>query len=85
MRVLAEVGGFGLSALEDTWNMGIGMIAVVDQDQAYAVTEALRLSGHHVWVAGIISPAGEMAVHSPTTSAKGVEGGAVALVGAYRD
>jgi len=85
MRVLAEVGGFGLSALEDTWNMGIGMIAVVDQEQAHVVTEALRLVGHHVWVAGIISTAGEMAAHSPTTSAKGVEGGAVALVGTYRD
>ena len=85
MRVLAGAGGYGLTAVEETWNMGIGMLAVVDATHADAVASKLTLHGHTVWPVGVIENAADVAQHSPTTSAKGVSGGAVALVGNYRD
>jgi phosphoribosylformylglycinamidine cyclo-ligase len=85
MRVLAAAGGYELTAVEETWNMGIGMLAVVDATHADAVASKLRLHGHTVWPVGVIENPADVAQHAPTTSAKGVRGGAVALVGNYRD
>ncbi|MFT6973428.1 MAG: phosphoribosylformylglycinamidine cyclo-ligase [Pontimonas sp.] len=85
MRVLAAAGGYKLEAVEETWNMGIGMLAVVDATQADAIAARLKLHGHTVWPVGVIQNAADVAAHAPTTSAKGVIGGAVALVGKYRD
>jgi len=85
MQVLADAGGFSLGQVEDTWNMGIGMVAVVDPTEATAVSTALKKSGHRVWQVGIVrEDSGEMSPEV-TTSAKGVEGGAIRLVGTYAD
>lgn len=85
MRVLAAAGGYSLESLENTWNMGLGMIAVVAADEADTVATTLRGQGHDVWQVGVISPAEDISRFSPTTEAKGVRGGAVALVGEYAD
>jgi phosphoribosylformylglycinamidine cyclo-ligase len=85
MRVLAAAGGYSLESLENTWNMGLGMIAVVAADEADTVATTLRGQGHDVWQVGVISPAEDISRFSPTTEAKGVRGGAVALVGGYAD
>jgi len=82
-RVLSDLGGMRLEDAEGTWNLGIGMIAVVRQDAATGVMASLRARGIESWVAGRVStgplPEGEF-----EQGAKGVNGGAVSLVGAYR-
>ena len=81
-RVLAEWGGLDLIATEGTWNLGVGMIAVVAQDAASSVTHALTASGLPAWVAGRVL-VGERDLSGFEQGAKGVDGGAVRLVGAY--
>ena len=81
-RHLAELGGHTLESLESAWNLGIGMFAVVDERLAAAVGAALTAEGLEVWQAGTISTA----AHDFTgfeQGAKGVDGGAVRLVGGY--
>lgn len=82
--VLCAAGGFDRFSVEDTWNMGIGMIAVVAATSAATVQSALESHGHTVWQVGVISEASAESSEGAVTSAKGVEGGAVRLVGNYR-
>ena len=83
-RVLADLGGLELTATEGTWNLGIGFLAVVAADQAAAATAALTAEGIATWQVGVVRddarPAGEF-----EQGAKGVDGGAVRLVGAYAE
>jgi phosphoribosylformylglycinamidine cyclo-ligase len=81
-RVLADLGDIDLESTEGTWNLGIGMIAVVAPHAVDGVIEKLGTDGMAAWVAG--------EVHTSTRDfagfeqgAKGVNGGAVRLVGAY--
>ena len=82
-RVLAEWGGLSLAETEGTWNLGIGMIAVVDAGAASSVTHALTASGLPAWVAGRVT-VGAHEGDDFVQGAKGVAGGAVRLVGGYR-
>lgn len=84
-RALAGLGGLELTATEGTWNLGIGMLAVVAQESASSVTHTLTAAGLPAWVAGRVTAGGV-----PTDDAdgweqgvKGVDGGAVRLVGGY--
>jgi phosphoribosylformylglycinamidine cyclo-ligase len=82
-RVLSDLAGSTLESSEGTWNLGIGMIAVVDAASAGAVTTALEADGIRTWQVGTVSTA----VRDLTgfeQGAKGVDGGAVRLVGSYR-
>jgi phosphoribosylformylglycinamidine cyclo-ligase len=83
-RVLAELGGFGLEDAEGTWNLGIGMIAVVAADTADGIAARLTAGGIPTWRAGTVSfgPAPDGPLEQ---GAKGVNGGAVGLRGAWRD
>lgn len=81
-RALADMGGLNLSDVEGTWNLGVGFFAVVDAGHADAVSAALTAEGVRSWQVGT--------VHTKTREladfvqgAKGVDGGAVRLVGAY--
>jgi phosphoribosylformylglycinamidine cyclo-ligase len=85
MQVLAEAGGFDLAHVEDTWNMGVGMVALVDSQHASAVIQSLQESGHRAWQVGAVEKAGATVAEGTVTSAKGVEGGAVRLAGTYAD
>ena len=82
-RVLTEFAGSTLEATEGTWNLGIGMFAIVDAAAAAAVVSALEAEGLPSWIAGTVSTA-PRDVTGFEQGAKGVDGGAVRLVGAYR-
>ncbi|GAA3636193.1 phosphoribosylformylglycinamidine cyclo-ligase [Microbacterium awajiense] len=83
-RVLADLGDHDLASTESTWNLGIGFFAVVDAASADAAATALAEDGIAAWQVGTVStgarPEGDF-----EQGAKGVDGGAVRLVGAYAD
>jgi phosphoribosylformylglycinamidine cyclo-ligase len=86
-RTLASLGGMKLTETEGTWNLGIGMVAVVSPESADAVIAKLGTDGFPAWVAGRVST-DALPLTPPGTSgfeqgAKGVNGGAVRLVGTY--
>ncbi|MCT9819323.1 phosphoribosylformylglycinamidine cyclo-ligase [Microbacterium sp. W1N] len=81
-RVLADLGSLELEATEGTWNLGVGFLAVVSAESAAATASALAAEGIATWQVGVVGdgprPAGDF-----EQGAKGVDGGAVRLVGAY--
>jgi phosphoribosylformylglycinamidine cyclo-ligase len=81
-RVLADLGGLQLTETEGTWNLGIGMIAVVAAGGADAVIETLAADGLPAWVAGTVHSTAR-SLEGFEQGAKGVDGGAVRLIGAY--
>ncbi len=81
-RVLSDIAGTSLESSEGTWNLGVGMFAVVSAASASSVIARLASSGVPAWVAGRVS----MTPRDQTgfeQGAKGVNGGAVRLVGAF--
>ena len=84
-RVLADLGDLTLESTEGTWNLGIGFLAVVAPDQAGAAIAALRADGIETWQVGVVqggpTPADDLGRFEQ--GAKGVDGGAVRLVGSY--
>lgn len=84
-RVLADLGGLELEATEGTWNLGIGFLAVVASDRAEAAASALSRDGIATWQVGVVRTGDRPADGHWEQGAKGVDGGAVRLVGAYAD
>ncbi|RFA16202.1 phosphoribosylformylglycinamidine cyclo-ligase [Subtercola boreus] len=83
-RVLGAWAGTTLESAEGTWNLGIGMFAVVAASSASAVAAALAADGIRTWPVGVVSTsARDFAGSGFEQGAKGVDGGAVRLVGAY--
>jgi phosphoribosylformylglycinamidine cyclo-ligase len=85
-RTLAGIGRFALEATEGTWNLGIGMIAVVDPAAAASIIARLTVAGVPAWRAGAVRLESTPAAREGdgwVQGAKGVQGGAVRLVGAY--
>jgi len=83
-RVLADLGSMTLEETEGTWNLGIGMFAVVAADEAAAVIASIESAGIPAWEAGRVS-FDERSLAGFEQGAKGVNGGAVRLSGRYRD
>lgn len=81
-RVLTSLSGESLESTEGTWNLGIGMFAVVSSGAASAVTQKLSELGIPAWVVGMVSTS-ERDFTGFEQGAKGVNGGAVRLVGSY--
>ena len=82
-RVLSDWAGSTLQSAEGTWNLGVGMIAVVAPDAAARVIAHLGAAGIPSWEAGrVVVGALPTAAHFEQ-GAKGVDGGAVRLTGAY--
>ncbi|WP_144876379.1 phosphoribosylformylglycinamidine cyclo-ligase [Microbacterium sp. 1.5R] len=83
-RVLSDIAGTTLESAEGTWNLGIGFLAVVAAEKKDAAIAALDGEGMPAWQVGTVGfgqrPNGEF-----EQGAKGVDGGAVRLVGAYAD
>ena len=83
-RVLADLGGLGLEQTEGTWNLGIGFLAIVAAERADAVASLLTQGGIATWQVGVVRadarPEGAF-----EQGAKGVDGGAVRLVGSYSE
>jgi phosphoribosylformylglycinamidine cyclo-ligase len=81
-RVLADMSGSTLESTEGTWNLGVGMFAVVAAEAADAAAAALAADGIRTWAVGTVSTA-ERDLTGFEQGAKGVDGGAVRLVGDY--
>ncbi|MFK4791139.1 phosphoribosylformylglycinamidine cyclo-ligase [Microbacterium sp. ZW T5_56] len=81
-RVLNEIAGTSLESTEGTWNLGVGFFAVVDASRAADAIRTIEATGIAAWQVGTVHttnrPAGEF-----EQGAKGVDGGAVRLVGSY--
>ncbi len=81
-RVLSDWAGSTLTSAEGTWNLGIGMIAVVAPPAAAGIIERLAGDGIPTWEVGRVSiSARDLAGFE--RNAKGVNGGAVRLIGSY--
>ncbi|TDN90893.1 phosphoribosylformylglycinamidine cyclo-ligase [Microbacterium sp. BK668] len=83
-RVLADLGDLALEQTEGTWNLGIGFLAVVSADHAEAAASLLSAEGVTTWQVGVVSD-GARPEGAFEQGAKGVDGGAVRLVGTYED
>ncbi|WP_062379272.1 phosphoribosylformylglycinamidine cyclo-ligase [Demequina pelophila] len=71
--------------LEATLNMGVGMVAIVAPEDADALMAASASAGVPAWVLGEVTEDDGRATGQDTVrGAKGVDGGAVNLTGAYR-
>jgi phosphoribosylformylglycinamidine cyclo-ligase len=87
-QVLAERGRLDLVDTEGTWNLGVGFLAVVDGATAQAAASALTATGIPTWQVGVVGDGARPSTGSGTAGewiqgAKGVDGGAVRLVGTY--
>jgi phosphoribosylformylglycinamidine cyclo-ligase len=82
-QVLASWGKFSLESVESTWNLGLGQAVVVDAAKADEVSAALNKLGVHTWTLGEVEAA-PADLSSYVHGAKGVDGGAVRLVGEYK-
>ncbi|RKR76197.1 phosphoribosylformylglycinamidine cyclo-ligase [Frondihabitans australicus] len=81
-RVLSDIAGSTLESSEGTWNLGIGMIAVVAAASAPAISAQLSGEGIRTWQVGTVSTS-TRDLTGFEQGAKGVDGGAVRLVGSY--
>jgi phosphoribosylformylglycinamidine cyclo-ligase len=75
--------GDPLESVESTWNLGIGMFVVVTPSAAEGVAAALAADGIPTWEAGRVSLSSRDFAGFEQ-GAKGVDGGAVRLTGAYK-
>jgi phosphoribosylformylglycinamidine cyclo-ligase len=80
--VIERIGSVAELEMERTFNMGIGMVAIVPAASATRAREALQTRGVSAWVCGEVRDRrdGELG----DAEAKGGSGGAVTLHGAYR-
>ncbi|MGI6879809.1 phosphoribosylformylglycinamidine cyclo-ligase [Microbacterium sp. gxy059] len=83
-RVLSDIAGTTLESSEGTWNLGVGFFAVVQADRAGDAIAALGGDGIPAWQVGTVR-LGAAPDEGFEQGAKGVDGGAVRLVGAYAD
>ena len=79
-------GSVSWEAMEDSLNLGVGMVAVVGEADAPAVVGAVRQAGVDAWVLGEVrSTAAEAGVGERVVrGTKGAKAGAVRLHGSYR-
>jgi phosphoribosylformylglycinamidine cyclo-ligase len=84
--LVRRLGQVPLADLERTLNLGVGMVAVVASGSADDALRRLRARGLTAWVLGAVREHDRTdATGDVTSGAKGVDGGAVRLVGAYAD
>ncbi len=84
-RVVRELGGVPRGDLENTLNLGVGMVAVVAAEGADAALARLENLGVPAWVVGTVDVLDDAAAGADlVTGTKGVRGGAVRLVNDYR-
>jgi len=83
-RVLSDLAGTTLQSAEGTWNLGIGFLAVVEADAAPSIVSTLAVDGIPAWQVGVVSTS-ERDLAGYEQGAKGVDGGAVRLVGDFAD
>jgi phosphoribosylformylglycinamidine cyclo-ligase len=80
--LVRRLGRVPTGDLERTLNLGVGMVAVVAPESADAAVARLRARGLPAWVLGEVRVPGENdPVEGVTQGAKGVDGGAVRMIG----
>jgi phosphoribosylformylglycinamidine cyclo-ligase len=81
--LLARLGDVPADDVERTFNVGVGMVAVVAADQADLAVRQLGEAGVPAWVLGDVRDEDESPVppEDATRGTKGVAGGAAVLVG----
>ncbi len=90
-RILSDIAGTSLESAEGTWNLGVGFLAVVDPRDADAIAAELTGEGIPTWQVGVVGFETRLRGSSTSdddgwvTGAKGIDGGAVRLVGRYAD
>ena len=57
--ILAKLGGIPERDMFNTFNMGVGMCAIVPQDEADEAVRALRAAGENAYMLGEVVPGGE--------------------------
>ncbi len=80
-NLIAGLGKIDTAELEKTFNMGVGMLAVVDSAYADAAIDRMVNRGIQSWVTGAVRPRGDG--ESGDSPAKGGLGGAVTLHNSY--
>ncbi len=84
--VFSTVGGLGRVPREDlerTLNMGVGFVVVLPSDEADAAAAVLRARGIDTWALGEVAAGDATLEDGVVRGAKGVDGGAVRLVGRH--
>ena len=81
-KILSQWGDFSLESVEGTWNLGLGQALVVSASEAEAITAQLNGKGYRTWTLGSIAEA-PSDLSGYIQGAKGVDGGAVRLVGSF--
>lgn len=81
--LVRDLGQVPAADLERTLNMGVGMVAVVAAADADAAIGRLAASGVPAWVLGHVRGLQVAGGDDVTQGAKGVDGGAVRLVGVH--
>jgi phosphoribosylformylglycinamidine cyclo-ligase len=80
--LVRRLGRVPVGDLEATLNLGVGMVAVVAPEAADAAVARLRERGLPAWVLGEVRVPGDNdPVEGVTQGAKGVDGGAVRMIG----
>ena len=82
MTLIGELGNIGQADLERTFNMGIGMVAVVAADAATTALALLAERGVDAWQVGAVRRRSQAELGD--AAAKGGQGGATMLVSSYR-
>lgn len=85
-NTMRELGSVPWHALEETLNLGVGMVAVVSAEGADQAIRHLEVAGMPAWLLGRVelSTAVDTTAGRLVQGAKGVDGGAALLVGEYR-
>ncbi|MEO8222252.1 MAG: phosphoribosylformylglycinamidine cyclo-ligase [Specibacter sp.] len=85
-NLVSQLGNVPLADLERTLNLGVGMVAVVSADAADDAIARLNSRGLPSWAMGTVTAEAsdsDKTGSDYTQGAKGVDGGAVRLVGNY--
>lgn len=80
--LIGEVGSVQTSELERTFNMGVGMLAIVSEESVDATLAMLAARDVGAWVCGQVRAATDS--DTSDSPAKGGGGGSVNVVGQYR-
>lgn len=80
--LVQELGQVPRADLEQTLNVGVGFVAVVAAEQAEQAVQVLRDHGIRSWQVGVVESVSDVP-EGAVQGAKGVDGGAVRLVGDY--
>ena len=81
--LIGDLGSVPQADREATFNLGVGMVLVVAAEAADRAIERLVARGTHAWVLGTVATAASVESGDTVQGTKGVDGGAVRLVGSH--